>query len=98
MALFTRSHVNVASEKQRANKVTIKEQKRDMRFFRFQNSVIEEKAKLIYYHSIIYHDSHWYACRVKEAIHIRLHPKNAIKYNGIEIPEAWKACIKEITA
>ena len=78
--------------------MTVKEQERDMRVFRFQNSVIEEKAKLIYYHSIIYHDSHWYACRVKEAIHTRLHPKNAIKYNGIEIPEAWKACIKEITA
>ena len=26
-------------------------------------------------------------CRVKEAIHIRLHPNNINRYSGIEIPE-----------
>ena len=34
-------------------------------------------------------DPHWYTCRVKEAIHIRLHPNNINRDSGIEIPEAW---------
>ena len=34
-------------------------------------------------------DPHWYTRRVKEAIHIRLHPNNINKDSGIEIPEAW---------
>ena len=32
-------------------------------------------------------DPHWYT-RVKEAIHVRLHPDNINKDSGIEIPEA----------
>jgi len=40
-------------------------------------------------------DSHWYARRVKEAIHIRLHPDNINRDNGIEIPEAWIPMIKK---
>ena len=32
-------------------------------------------------------DPHWYTHRVKEAIHIRLHPNNINRDNGIEIPE-----------
>ena len=34
-------------------------------------------------------DPHWYTRRVKEAIHIRLHPNNTNRDSGIEIPEAW---------
>ena len=33
--------------------------------------------------------------RVKEAIHIRLHPNNINRYSGIEIPEAWMPTIKK---
>ena len=38
---------------------------------------------------------HWYTRRVKEAIHIRLHPDNINRDNGIEIPEAWMPTIKQ---
>ena len=38
---------------------------------------------------------HWYARRVKEAIHIRLHPDNVNMDNGIEIPDAWIPTIKK---
>ena len=33
-------------------------------------------------------DPHWYSRRVKEAIHVRLHPNNINRDSGIEIPEA----------
>ncbi|RMX43029.1 hypothetical protein pdam_00001791 [Pocillopora damicornis] len=33
--------------------------------------------------------------RVKEAIHIRLHPNNINRDSGIEIPEAWMPTIKK---
>ena len=36
--------------------------------------------------------------RVKEAIHIRLHPNNFNRDNGIEIPEAWMPTMKKTTA
>jgi len=34
-------------------------------------------------------------CRIKEAIHIRLHPNNINRDSGIEIPEAWMPTIKK---
>jgi len=34
-------------------------------------------------------DPHWYTRRLKEGIHIRLHPNNINRDGGIEIPEAW---------
>ena len=34
-------------------------------------------------------DPHCYTHRVKEAIHVRLHPNNIDRDSGIEIPEAW---------
>ena len=34
-------------------------------------------------------DPHWYTRRVKEAIHIRLHPNHINRDNVIGIPEAW---------
>ena len=40
-------------------------------------------------------DPHWYTLRVKEVIHIRLHPNNIIRDSGIEIPEAWMRTIKK---
>ena len=40
-------------------------------------------------------DPHWYSRRIKEAIHIRLHPDNINRDSGIEIPEAWMPTIKQ---
>ena len=40
-------------------------------------------------------DPHYYTRRVKEAIHIRLHPDNINRDSGIEIPEAWMPTIKK---
>ena len=40
-------------------------------------------------------DTHWYTRRVKEAIHIRLHPNNINRDSGIEIPEAWIPTIRK---
>jgi len=40
-------------------------------------------------------DPQLYTCRVKEAIHIRLHPNNINRDSGIEIPEAGMATIKK---
>ena len=40
-------------------------------------------------------DPLWYKRRVKEAIHIRLHPNNINRDSGIEIPEAWMPMIKK---
>ena len=40
-------------------------------------------------------DPHCYTCRVKEAIHIRLHPNNINRDSGIEIPEAWIPTIRK---
>ena len=37
--------------------------------------------------------THWYTCRVKEAIRIRLHPNNISRNSGIEILEAWMTTI-----
>ena len=39
-------------------------------------------------------DPHWYTRRVKEAIHIRLHPNNINRDSGTEIPEVWIPTIK----
>ena len=41
------------------------------------------------------HDPYYYTRRVKEAIHIRLHPENINRDSGIEIPEAWMSTIKK---
>ena len=40
-------------------------------------------------------DPHWYTRRVKEAIHMRLHPDNINRDSGIEIPAAWMLTIKQ---
>ena len=43
----------------------------------------------------IYRDPCYYTHRVKEVIHIRLHPSNINRDSGIEIPEAWMPMIKK---
>ena len=40
-------------------------------------------------------DPYYYTRRVKEAVHIRLHPNNINRVSGIEIPEAWMPTIKK---
>ena len=40
-------------------------------------------------------DPHWYVCRVKEAVHIKLHPDHINRESGIEIPEGWMPTIKQ---
>ena len=78
----------------------IKEQDRDIRFARTQNSAVSEHANetghLPIWNEIKFIDrdphpltgTHWYTRRVKEAIHLRLNPNNINRDSGIEIPEA----------
>jgi len=79
----------------------IKEHDTDIRLARTQTSAVSEHANKAGHHPLwnevkfIDQDSHWYARRVKEAIHIRLHPDNINRDNGIEIPEAWIPTIKK---
>ena len=73
----------------------IKEHDRDIRLARTQTSPVSEHANETGYLPIwkevkfIDRDPHWYTRRVKEAIHIRLHPNTINRDSGIKIPEAW---------
>ena len=49
--------------------------------------------KTIYSLSVF--DPYYYTRRVKEAIHISLHPNNINRVSGIEILEAWMPTIKK---
>jgi len=77
----------------------IKEHDRDIRLSRTQTSAVSEHTNetghLPIWREVKFtdHDPHWYTCRVKEAIHIRLHPNNLSRDSGIEIPEAWIATV-----
>ena len=80
----------------------IKEHDRDIRLALTQASAVNEHANKTSHHPLwnevkfIDRDSHWYTRRVKEAIHIRLHPDNINRDNGIdEIPEAWIPTFKK---
>ena len=79
----------------RAMQDRIKEDDRDIRLARMQTSAVSEHANETGHLPIwkevkfIDRDPHWYTRRVKEAIHIRLHPNNTNRDSGIEIPEAW---------
>ena len=53
------------------------------------------KEVILSFFFFFYRDPHWYTRRVKEAIHIRLHPNNIKRDSGIEIPEAWIPTIKK---
>ena len=78
----------------------IKEHDRDIRLARTQTSAVSEHAHKTSHYPLwnkvkfIDRDLHWYTRRVKEAIHIRLHPDNIKRDSGIEIPEAWMPTIK----
>ena len=73
----------------------MKENDRDIRLARTQNSAVSEHANgarhkpLWNKTKLIAQESHWYTRKVKEAIHIRLNPNNINRDSGAEIPEAW---------
>ena len=79
----------------------IKEHDRDIRLARTQTSAVSEHANETGHLPIwkevkfIDRDPHWYTRRVKEAIHIRLHPNNINRDSGTEILEAWIPTIKK---
>ena len=79
----------------------IKEHDRDIRLARTQTSAVSEHAHKTGHYPLwnevkfIDRDPHMYTRRVKEAIHIRLHPDNINRDSGIEIPEAWMPTIKK---
>ena len=79
----------------------IKERDRDIRLARTQSSAVSEHSNTTGHYPLcdevkfIDRDPHWYTRRVREAIHIRLHPDNTNRDNGIEIPEAWMPTIKQ---
>ena len=79
----------------------IKKHYRDIRLAQTQNSAVLEHANETGHKPLwkevkfIDRDNHWYMRKVKEAIHIRLHPNNINRDNGIEIPEAWMSTIKK---
>ena len=72
-----------------------------IRLARTQTSVVSEYAHETGHYPIwnevkfIDRDPDWYTRRIKEAIHIRLHPNNINRDSGIEIPEAWMSTIKK---
>ena len=69
----------------------IKEHDRDIRLARIQTSAVSENAHKTGHYPLwnevkfIDREPHWYTRRVKEAIHIRLHPDNIHSDSGIEI-------------
>ncbi|KAL9987968.1 hypothetical protein ACROYT_G002355 [Oculina patagonica] len=79
----------------------IKEHDRDIRLARIQTSAISEHTHNTGHYPLwnevkfIDREPHWYTRRVKEAIHIRLHPNNINRDSGIKIPEAWMPTIKK---
>ena len=79
----------------------IKEHDRDIRLARTETSAVSEHAHNTGHKPLwnevkfIDRDPYYNTRRVKEAIHIRLHPKNINRDSGIEIPEAWMPTIKK---
>ena len=75
----------------------IKEQDRGIRLTLTETSAVSEHAHNTGHKPLwnevkfIDRDPYYYTRRVKEAIHIRLHPNNINRDSGIEIPEAWDA-------
>ena len=79
----------------------IKEHDRDIRLARTETSAVSEHAHNTGHKPLwnevkfIDRDPYYYMRKVKEAIHIRLHPNNINRDSGIEIPEAWMPGIKK---
>ena len=79
----------------------IKEHDRDIRLARTETSAVSEHAHNTGHKPLwnevkfIDRDPYYYTRRVKEAIHIRLHPNNINRDSGIEISEAWMPTIKK---
>jgi len=79
----------------------IKEHKWNIRLTCTQTSAVSEHAHSTGRYPLwdevkfIDRDPHWYTCRVKEVIHIRLHPHNINRDSGIKIPEGWMPTIKK---
>ena len=73
----------------------------DKRLARTQASAVSEQAHKTGHYpfwnevKFIDRDPHWYTRRVKEAIHIRLHPDNINRDSRIGIPEPWMPTIKK---
>ena len=80
----------------------IKEHDRDIRLTRTVTSAVSEYAHNTGYKPLwnevnfIDRNPYYYMCKVKEAIHVRIHPDNINRDNGIEIPEAWMPTIKTV--
>ena len=76
----------------------IKEHDRDIRLARTETSAVSEHAHNTE-HKPLWNEvkfiDRYYTRRVKEAIHIRLHPNNINRDSGIEIPEVWLTMIKK---
>ena len=72
-----------------------------MWLLRTQTSAVSEYVNMTRHYLLwdevkfIDEDPHWYSHRVKEAIHIRLHPNNINMDCGIEIPEVWMPMIRQ---
>ena len=66
-----------------------------LRPLRFRSTLTKRDIFLFGARLSIYRYPHWYTRRVKEAIHIRLHPNNTNRDGGINIPEAWIPTIKQ---
>ena len=79
----------------------IKEHDRDIRLARTETSAVSEHAHNTGHKPLwnevkfIDRDPYYYTRRVKEAIHIRLHPNNINRDRGIEISEALMPTIKK---
>ena len=74
--------------------------KSDIRLARTQTSPVSEHAHNTG-HSPLWNkvkfidgDPHWYTGRVKETIHISIHPNNINRDSEIEIPKAWIPTMK----
>ena len=85
----------------RAMQDRIKEHDRDIQLAHTQTSAVWEHANetrhLPIWKEVKFIDRypHWYTRRVKEALHIRLHPNNINRDSGIEIPETWIPTIRK---